>query len=273
MGRGNLNWKLSILFFVSLIAHSTQAQTSGPRKGALIIQGGGDVSLQRPEMWERFISLAGGPEANFVFIPTANEPVDQQHLSLDGFPIGKLKHVTVLHTRCRSEADAKAFVAPLRTANGVWFGAGRQFRLIDSYLHTLMQRELQAVLDRGGVIGGFSAGGTVLTSYLTRGAILDDKVLMSKGREEGLGYFKNAALDQRIDTRKREGDMATVIAAHPELLGFGLEESTAIVVRGNNLEVIGPGRVAVTDGKEHDGKTYYYLKAGDGFDLKKRVKR
>ncbi len=106
-----------------------------------------------------------------------------------------------------------------------------------------------------------------------RGAILDDKILMAKGREEGLGYFKNAALDQRIDTRKREKDMATVIAAHPGLLGLGLEESTAIVVRGNDLVVIGPGRVAVTDGKEHDGKRYYYLKAGDAFNLEKRVKR
>jgi cyanophycinase len=264
---------VAILLFVSLLVPGTQAQTSGPKKGALIIQGGGDISLQRPEMWQQFIRLAGGPDANFVFIPTADEQVDPQNLSLDGFPIGKLKHVTVLHTRCRSEADTEAFVAPLRTANGVWFGAGRPFRLIDSYLYTLMQRELQSMLDRGGVIGGFSAGGMVMASYLMRGAILDDKILMVQGREEGLGYLKNVALDQRIDTRKRAAEMASVVAAHPGLLGLGLEESTAILVRGNGLEVIGPGRVAVTDGKEHEGKRYYYLGAGDQFDLKRRVKR
>jgi cyanophycinase len=272
MKNRNLKLGLSVLF-LSFIAPVTQAQTSvGPRKGALVIQGAGDITRQSPQMWERFISLAGGPEANFVFIPTADEPVDPKNPDQTGFPFSRLKHVTVLHTRCRAEADTEAFVAPLRTAKGVWFGPGRQFRLVDSYLHTRTQRELQAVLDRGGVIGGLGAGGAILMSYTVRGSILDDKVMMAQGHEEGFGYFRNVAIDQRIDTRKREADIAGVIAAHPDFLGLGLEESTAIVVRGNKLEVIGPGRVAVVDGKDHNGRTYYYLSVGDRFDLRRRVR-
>lgn len=271
MNSENFNPGLLILL-LSLIAPATGAQTFGPRKGALIIQGSGDISLQRPEMWERFIRLAGGPDANFVFIPTADEPVDPKTPEQTHFPFNRLKHVTVLHTRCRAEADTEAFVAPLRKAKGVWFGPGRQFRLMDSYLHTRMQSELQALLDRGGVIGGMGGGGVMLVSHIVRGAILDEKVLMANGHEEGFGYLKNVAIDQRIDTRKREADMVVVIAAHPEVLALGLEESTAILVRDNKLEVIGPGRVAVTDGKDHDGKRYYYLSSGHRFDLKRRAR-
>ncbi len=95
---------------------------------------------------------------------------------------------------------------------------------------------------------------------------------MAKGYEVGLGFLMNAAIDQHIDTRKRENDMAEVIRAHPELLGIGLYESTAIVTQGDKFEVIGDGKVAITDGKERDGKKYYLLSAGDRFDLKARAK-
>ena len=261
--------RISLLICLASGATDLCAQTSNVPKGTVIVQGGGDISLQRPEMWEKFISLAGGPDANFIFIPTADEPVDMQDLSLDGLPFGKLKHVQVLHTRCRSEADAETFVASLRKANGVWFGAGRTFRLADAYLHTKLQNELQKVLDRGGVVGGFSAGGMMLGSYVVRGDILDDKKLMADGYEEGFGYLKNIALDQRIDTRKRVDDMIRIVTAYPKLLGIGLEESTAIIVRNNEIEVIGPGRVAVTDGKPHNGNNYYYLLPGDKLGLKR----
>jgi len=246
----------------------THAFTSS-MNGALVLQGGGDIL---PEIWSRFVGLAGGPEANFVFIPTADDPTDPQNPSQDEFPTKNFRRVTVLHTRCRMQADTEAFIAPLRAANGVWFGGGRQWRLVDSYLNTRVQRELQGVLERGGVIGGSSAGATILGSYLVRGAIAGPEIMMAKGYEEGFGLLKNAAIDQHVDTRKRENDMAAVITAHPDLLGIGLEELAAIVVSGDQLEVIGAGRVVITDGKEHDGKRYYYLKVGDRFNLKTRMK-
>jgi cyanophycinase len=66
--------------------------------------------------------------------------------------------------------------------------------------------------------------------------------------------------------------MAEVIAAYPALLGVGLYESTAIIVQGDKFEVIGDGKVAITDGKERDGKKYYLLSAGERYDLKTRAK-
>jgi len=126
------------------IAAALMAQVSaGPQKGALVVVGGGKIP---PAIIERFVSLAGGPESDFVLIPTAAEDkgLDPGKLA-EGFrkQFG-VQHVAVLHTRDRQEADSDTFVAPLRKARGVWFGGGRQWRLVDSYLNTLTQRRLTA---------------------------------------------------------------------------------------------------------------------------------
>jgi cyanophycinase len=266
--------KFLVLMPIFLLAFAVQAQkpsavSSGPKKGSLVIVGGGRIPQS---IREKFIALAGGPGANFVYIPTAAE---DRMLNLGGDESPRLfglKNVTALHTRDRKEANTEKFVASLRKASGVWFGGGRQWRLVDSYLDTRVHKELVALLRRGGVIGGSSAGATIQGSYLVRGAREGNQIMMAKGYEVGMGFLKNAAIDQHIDTRKRENDMAEVIAAHPGLLGIGLYESTAIVVQGDRFEVIGDGKVAITDGKERDGKKYYLLSAGERFDLKARAK-
>jgi cyanophycinase len=224
------------LFAIAVHAQRPPSISTGPKKGSLVIVGGGRIP---PTISEKFIALAG---------------------------------VTVLHTRDRNEANSEKFTEPLRKANGVWFGGGRQWRLADSYLNTLAHKELLAVLERGGVIGGSSAGATIQGAYLVRGAREGNQIMMAKGYEVGLGFLKNTAIDQHIDTRKRENDMAEVIAAYPALLGVGLYESTAIIVQGDKFEVIGDGKVAITDGKERDGKKYYLLSAGERYDLKTRAK-
>jgi cyanophycinase len=96
---------------------------------------------------------------------------------------------------------------------------------------------------------------------------------MAEGYEDGFGFLKNAAIDQHVDSRERESDMSAVVNAHPELLGIGLEEPVAIVVHAYQFEVIGAGRVLITDGRERDGKPYYYLNVGDRFDLTTRRKQ
>ena len=75
-----------------------------------------------------------------------------------------VEKLEILHTRSRSVADLAAFAAPLKEATGVWFSGGRQFRLVDVYLETETHAELQAVLDRGGVVGGNSAGASASCS-------------------------------------------------------------------------------------------------------------
>ncbi len=245
----------------------------GPKTGYLLITGG---LTQRPD-YERFIAMAGGKEARIVVIPTASvtrptPPADLEHYCTDAATFGGT-HCTVLHTTDRAEADSEAFVAPLKNATGVWLLGGRQWRLADAYLGTRTVKELFAVLDRGGVIGGGSAGASIQASYMVRGQSSpdDNHVMMAVGHETGFGLFTNVAIDQHVDARERENDLAVVMKAHPELLGIGLDQSTSITVHGDTLIVNGPGKVAVWDGKDHDGKGYYQLHTGDKLDTVTRV--
>jgi cyanophycinase len=262
---------MPVLLTSGLVAASLLAQVSaGLPKGSLVVVGGGKIG---PAIVERFVGLAGGPDSSFVLIPTAaeDEELDLRKLEATFAKWFGVQHVSVLHTRDRKEADSEAFVAPLRKARGVWFGGGRQWRLVDSYLNTLTQRELEAVLERGGVIGGTSAGATIQGSYLVRGAREGNQIMMAQGYEEGFGYLQKVAVDQHLIRRRRENDLVGVIAAHAELLGIGIDESTAIIVAGDRFEVIGDSQVAIYDGQDHDGKRYYFLSPGARFDLKKRT--
>ncbi len=257
---------LSILTAVSFAANV------GPAHGSLVIAGGGDLG---PEIIQRFIELAGGPDAPLIFIPTAEDgtPTIQPEATL--LFKGGAKHVSILHTRDRKVADSEDFVAPLRNARGVWFEGGRQWRLADSYLNTRTQKELFALLDRGGVIGGTSAGATIQGSYLVRGAVENNNVLMAPGHEEGLGFLKSSAIDQHVLTRHREEDLNQVTTRFPDLLGIGIDESTALVVHGDEFEVIGKSKVLIHDPRAPgtaEGKKYYTLSAGDRFDLDRRRK-
>ena len=93
---------------------------------------------------------------------------------------------------------------------------------------------------------------------------------MAKGYEQGFGYLKGVAIDQHILPRRRVDDLVVVIDAHPDLLGLGIDEQTAIVVKGDAFEVVGRGVVGIYDNKDHDGKKYYLLAPGERFDLKSR---
>jgi cyanophycinase len=249
------------------------APSHGPKKGYLLITGG---ITQRPD-YERFIAMSGGANARIVVIPSAIitgaiTADDLEKFCSNPTTFGGT-NCAVMHTTDRAVADSEAFVAPLKNATGVWLMGGRQWRLVDTYLGTRTVAELFNVLDRGAVIGGASAGASIQASYLVRGQSSpdDNHVMMSPGHEIGFGFLTNSAIDQHVDVRERENDLAVVIKAHPELLGIGIDQSTSITVHGDTITVNGPGRVAIWDGKDHDGKGYYQLHTGDTLDTVTRV--
>ena len=259
---------------VALMAPFAGAPAPGRslEKGWLLLDGGG--ALPGPTA-RRFVELAGGAGARVVIIPTAqpdeNIDADEYRDAMAGLFGGA--RLTVLHTRDREVANSDRFVEPLRQAGGVWFGGGRQWRLADAYLGTAVEREINALLARGGVVGGASAGATFQGSLLIRGQPGppfnpdgDNTVMLAPGHETGLGFLENTAVDQHIDTRHRLGDLEPVVAAHPGLLGIGLDEGAAIVVHGGAFEVMG-GRVTIYDGQLHDGALHYFLGPGAVFDL------
>ena len=259
-----------ILIVIALMPSVVMGQSIGPVHGALVLVGG---AMRDPAIVHRFIELAGGRDAPLVIIPTAGgrEHYDQDYPGARVFRDAGVIDLTVLHTTDREEADTEAFVEPLRRAKGVWFPGGRQWRLADAYLDTRVHRELQAVLDRGGVLGGSSAGATILGGYLVRGDTATNTIMMGD-HEVGFGFLRGTAIDQHLLRRNRHFDLVEVIGAHPELLGIGLDEDTAIVVRGDAFEVMGRSYAVIYD---HDrvldsGGRFYFLGAGDRYDLQGR---
>lgn len=193
-------FKISLSFFILAVLFSSDlsAQEVGPRSGALIIVGGGSVG---PEIIKRFVDLAGGPNAKIVYIPTASRQQDfglaYKGRVIQPFLEQGAQQVTVVHTYDKSEADTEGFVEAINEATGVWFSGGRQWRLVDAYAGTKTEAAFQRVLDRGGVIGGSSAGATIQGSYLAQGDTKNNTIMMGD-HEQGFGYLKNSAIDQHL---------------------------------------------------------------------------
>ena len=242
----------------------------GPTRGSLVLVGG---AMKDPAILERFFRLAGGRDAPIVLIPTAGGQSEYgpHWPGLLPFKEAGATNLVVLHTGDRSEAERAAFRRPIDQARGVWFTGGRQWRLADSYLNTPVHQALTELLDRGGVIGGSSAGATIQGSYLARGDTSANTTMMGD-HEEGMAFLRNTAVDQHLLRRNRHFDLLEIIRAKPHLLGIGLDEDTAIVVRGDRFEVLGRGYVAIYDhGRMIDsGGTFYFLAPGDRFDLASR---
>jgi cyanophycinase len=257
---------LPALFFPKSVA----PQDVGPPNGSLVVVGG---ALRDLSILDRFIQLAGGPEAPIVVIPTAGgaDDYDQFYEGLGDFHELGAFNLTVLHTYDPQEADTEEFVSPITEARGVWFPGGRQWRLADAYLGTRTEEELWKLLERGGVIGGSSAGATIQGSFLARGDTRTNTIMMGD-HQVGFGFLRNTAVDQHVLRRNRQFDLIQVIEAHPELLGIGIDENTAIVVQGDRFEVIGESYVLIFDNQKTVGEEgrFYFLAPGDRFDLSSR---
>jgi cyanophycinase len=248
-------------------ALAAQVPRVGPENGALVVVGG---AMQSEEIYRRFIALAGGPDAHIVLVPTAGEDdeYDDSYAGLTAWREHGARNLTILHTTDPTTADTEGFVEPLTTARGVFFFGGRQWRLAEAYAGTRTEAELTKVLERGGVIGGTSAGASILGSFLVRGDTETNEIIMGD-HQVGFGYLRGVAIDQHVLRRNRHFDMLELLDAHPELLGIGLDEDTAIIVRGDQAEVIGSSYALIYDRRTTTGREgpFYFLAAGDGLDL------
>lgn len=266
--------RVAVVALLLLVAVPLEAQDPplvGPENGTLVVVGG---AMRDAAIYQRFIELAGGPDAPIVYIPTAGGGEDYDDLCscLTSWHENGARNIRVLHTWDRDEADSEAFVAPLREATGVFFGGGRQWRLVDAYGGTRTEEAIREVLERGGVVGGSSAGASIQGSFLVRGDTETNTVMMGD-HQEGFGYLRGVGIDQHVLQRNRHFDLLEVVEAHPDLLGLGIDENTALVVQGDEAEVIGQSYVLVYDNRvevgDHGGP-FYFLAPGDRFDLATR---
>jgi len=193
----------------------------------------------------------------------------------------------LLHTNNLAEANSEKFIAPLKKATGVFFVGGRQWRIADSYLNTLTHQAFFDVLNRGGVIAGTSAGASIQGSFLWRGDTSGAQVLIGD-HTQGFAFLKNSAIDQHFLKRNRQFDLVNLIKVAPQLIGIAIDESTAVLVQKDTLQVLGKSYIAIYDyntiqgnGPKHvidkgedftaSNGPFFFLHEGQKYDLGSRL--
>jgi cyanophycinase len=204
-----------------------------PLPGTVYAHGGGPLGNDHIK---EFVKICGGKKARLVVIPTAVDKADDPDYAervRTAWAKRGVEQAIMLHTGDRAEADSRAFVEPLTTADCVWLGGGAQGRLVDRYVGTRVQRALHAVVRRGGAVGGYSAGMAVLTKVMIRQGNPDPV------EAEGFGLLPGVIVDQHFIKKEREPRLLTMLDRHPDLIGYGIDERTALIVSGKRYRVLG----------------------------------
>lgn len=240
--------------------------------GTLIIVGGGGMPQG---LMRRFVEMAGGKEAKLVYVPCSeSDKIRGKQRVVEAWKKMGVSSATFIHTKDRLKANSdEEFLAPLKDATGIWFGGGRQWNFSDSYYGTKAHELMKDVLKRGGVIGGSSAGASIQSAYLCRANPVANFDIMAPGYERGLGFIRGVAIDQHFSQRGRQKDMTKLVKRYPQLLGIGIDESTALVVQKSRAEIIGRGKVYFYDRNEPvipGDDDYLAVGDGEAFDLAKR---
>ncbi len=236
--------------------------------GTLLIVGGGQLSGQ---IRQRFVDLAGGHDAKIVVIPAESINEESRIQYRDSWLLYDVKSVDVLHAESRTQADDPEFSRVLETATGVWLGGGQQTWLAAWYGRTRVETRLKELLGRNGVIGGTSAGAAVMS-----------RVMIAGGRDQptmghGFDLIPGAVIDQHFIKRNRMARLQTVLEQHPDLIGFGIDEGTALQygVEKGRFQVLGQSSVVAcvmrkSAEKEKAPKLHLqFLNPGDESDVER----
>jgi len=279
---------------LSLCAVMIATAAFGGGKGHLFIIGGGE---RGPELMQEFIALAGGPGSAVIrIIPLASGDPREAGTELAGeFTSLGVKNVSSL-LWTREEAEAEGSEKGLEGATGVYFAGGDQIRVTRVLLNTPVYKKLHQLYRDGAVLGGTSAGAAIMSRVMITGDETMNKdtvrnfVFMKKGnieRVEGMGFLDSVIIDQHFIKRKRYARLLSLAMEYPELVGVGIDESTAITVNPDRtFRVSGEGTVFVVDptharqlGTDAHGNLsgsnliLHILKAGDSFDMTTRTPR
>jgi cyanophycinase len=212
-----------------------------------------------------------------VYIPTATS--DEKYIQEGGhlvkFTSRGFTNLSTIHTRDKVKADAPENIALMRKAKGIFFGGGDQDLIAAAYGNTQLYQEMLALLDRGGVIMGTSAGATIMGALLVGGDARKD-LTKNFPFQPAFSFIQNVDLDQHVLVRNRQFDLIPVIEKYPTHLGVGIDESTAIIVEGHQFKVWGNSYVMIYDAKDWAKqkatwgkilKPFKMMYSGQSFDL------
>ena len=256
--------------------------------GTVIVIGGAEDKFRDRVILNRFVALAGGPDATIAVISTASSlglEAGERYRTIFG-ELG-VRRVQPIHALTRAQANDATSARAVGDATGVFLTGGNQLRLSSTIGGT---RLAEAVMDRfrhGVVVAGTSAGASAMSTHMiafgASGATPKQRMATIAA---GLGVLPGVIVDQHFQQRNRLGRLLSLIAQNPSLLGLGIDEDTAGVVGPDGvMEVIGRGSVTVVDGAAAEtnawevrghkpvmisGVVLHSLPSGYRFDLRRR---
>jgi cyanophycinase len=292
-------------------------QDSADTRGAFIAIGGHEDKSGDMAVLKRVLTEAKGSESRVHVITTAGTlPEEYKKMYEDAFRLLGIECV-VTYISTRAEANDPAIVSRISDADVVFFSGGDQLRLTTILGGTAVMDKVMELHDKGAVVAGTSAGAAAASSLMiyARGhktglkqtvseafGIISRRFsksaaqtsdspaqAMEKGNillTTGFGFIPGVVVDTHFGKRRRLSWLFNVVASNPDNLGIGLDENTAIIKRGQNIEVVGSGSVTVIDGSgiSHsniadigkgekiivDGIKTSKLVSGQVYDLKER---
>jgi len=258
--------------------------------GHVIVIGGAEDKVRERVILNRFVALAGGPDARIVVLSTASS-LGPAAGTLYRRVFGDLgvSEVRPIHAVTRAQANDDSMAHELRDATGIFMTGGNQLRLASTIGGTAIAR---AVLERhrqGAVVAGTSAGASAMSTHMVAfGASGASPKQRMAQMAAGLGVLPGVIVDQHFQQRNRLGRLLSIIAQNPSLLGLGVDEDTAGVVGPDQvLEVIGRRSVTIIDGSGSDTDAWevpahrpimisnvvlHSLPGGYRFDMRRRVR-
>lgn len=279
-----------ILFILVCLSFIFSAPLHAFKKaeGYLFIIGGGNRPVT---MMKKFVELSkkSSNGKTVVFPMASSEPAASGQSMVEEFKNLGVQDVEY-HVLNREQALKEENAKILDNVGCIYFTGGDQSRLTAALVNTPIHQRLLKIYEEGGIIGGTSAGAAVMSEMMIIG---DEKRKVEEGHAfekiqadnivvtPGFGFIKTAIIDQHFVTRKRYNRLISLVAEHPELLGIGIDESTAVIVNPDKtFEVIGEQNVVVYDATSakidilpsHTLSGFHIimhvLKPGDKFDLK-----
>jgi cyanophycinase len=216
--------------------------------GAIIAMGG-NLRLDGAAL-RAFYESSGGEDGRIFILPTASLLPDAGEEYIEALArFGLCCPAIVLPVRSREDAYNPQNLAILRQATGVLMAGGDQLRLTSILSGTPLHQEILGLHTRGGTIAGTSAGTAALSQQMIAsghpGSHPQPRIAQLTA---GLGLIDTVVFDQHFRQRNRLGRLIYAITNHPDLLGIGVDEDTAAIIRGSRLTVAGSGSVTIVDG-------------------------
>lgn len=228
---------------------STESPSLPKKHGQLVIIGGAEDKEGECRILREFVRRAGSTEARIVVMTVATGlpgEVGEQYIRL--FERLGAADVQVVDTASRDDGDDPRALELIQEATGVFFTGGDQARITECLKDSEIDRLLHDRFAHGLVISGTSAGAAMMPDMMIAEGDSQTHARMEVvSMEPGMGFLPEVIIDQHFAERGRLGRLLSAVAQQPVVLGFGIDENTAIVVDGDQIEVVGEGSVTVID--------------------------